>query len=237
MTGKKKKSKVKKEIDLERDLTILKDPKVFIDNLIKVRNLWEPDVLTRVSMDGDGSLKIIANVFSRHQDPQVTFKYQGGKGESLSGVNKAIILAYCEDLQESHYNMGIILELLQIHELHGVIASDLKLINIILGLSSQGGKYTCVYCEEEKKELSTGRLRSFGRLNECFAGYVAQGSKERNMKNHYNVIHECLLDGDPETLVLHIIPPPELHLLMGVVNHLLEIIRLHMISLDRKCEL
>ena len=38
-TGKKKKSKVKKEIDVERDLTILKDPKGFIDNLIKVRIL------------------------------------------------------------------------------------------------------------------------------------------------------------------------------------------------------
>ena len=121
-TGKKKKSRVKKEIDVERDLTILKDPKVFIDNLIKVRNLWEPDVLTRVSMNGDVSLKIIAYIFSCHQDPQVIFKYQGGKGESLSGVNKAIILAYCEDLQESHYNIRMIIELLQIHELHEVIA-------------------------------------------------------------------------------------------------------------------
>ena len=57
------------------------------------------------------------------------------------------------------------------------------------------------------------------------------------MKNHYNVIHECLLDGDPETLVLYIVPPPELHLLMGVVNHLLEIIRIHMMSLNRESEL
>ena len=39
MIGKKKKSKVMKEIDIECDLTILKDPKGFIDNLIKVRNL------------------------------------------------------------------------------------------------------------------------------------------------------------------------------------------------------
>ena len=60
-----------------------------------------------------------------------------------------------------------------------------------------------------KKELTTGRLRSFQRLNECFAGYFAQGSKERNMKYHYNVIHKYLLDGDPETLVLHIVPPPD----------------------------
>ena len=57
------------------------------------------------------------------------------------------------------------------------------------------------------------------------------------MKNHYNVIHKCLLERDPETLVLHIIPPPELHLLMVVVNHLLEVIRLHMMSLNREYEL
>ena len=91
-------------------------------------------------------------VVIRIRNPHVTFKYQGGKGESLSGVNKAIILAYCEDLQESHYNMQMIMELLQIHELHGVIDSDLKLINIILGLSSLVENMHA-YTVSEKKNL------------------------------------------------------------------------------------
>ena len=57
------------------------------------------------------------------------------------------------------------------------------------------------------------------------------------MKKSLQCYSKCLLNGDPETLVLHSVPPPELHLLMGVVNHLLEIIRLHMMTLNREGQL
>ena len=38
---------------------------------------------------------------------------------------------------------------------------------------------------------------------------------------------------DPEALVLDIIPPPQLHLMMGAVNHLYNIVRRHMIKVKR----
>ena len=52
----------RKEVSVEKDLTILKDPKGFVSRLIEERGLWEPDILKRISIDGgDKSVKMILN--------------------------------------------------------------------------------------------------------------------------------------------------------------------------------
>ena len=43
------------------------------------------------------------------------------------------------------------------------------------------------------------------------------------MKDFSNVIESSLTIADPETLVIDVHPPPELHLLIGVVNHLIKL--------------
>ena len=105
----------RKEVSVERDITILQNPKGFIDSLIQKRNLFPPDVIKGVNTDsGDNSVKMIVNVFDKHQDPEITFLGRDKKGSQFSGVNKAIILAYCEDLEENHSNLCLILGLLQV---------------------------------------------------------------------------------------------------------------------------
>ena len=46
------------------------------------------------------------------------------------------------------------------------------------------------------------------------------------MQNYFNCINPPLLNVTEDQLILAIVPPPELHLLMGGVNVKLEIIRL-----------
>ena len=43
------------------------------------------------------------------------------------------------------------------------------------------------------------------------------------MKDFSNVIDPSLTIAGPETLVIDVHPPPELHLLIGVVNHLMKL--------------
>ena len=43
------------------------------------------------------------------------------------------------------------------------------------------------------------------------------------MKESCNVIQPCLTVADPGKLVMDVHPLPELHLLMGVVNHLIKL--------------
>ena len=55
-------------------------------------------------------------------------------GNLYSGVNRSIVLTYCEDLEESYSNCRIKIELLRLDELDRVIAAYYNLL-IILGES------------------------------------------------------------------------------------------------------
>ena len=93
-------------IEVERDITILKDTKSFVSRLIQERGLFEGDVMHRVSIDGgDRSVKAILKTFDRHYDPEISLPKLETKGNILSGVNWSIIMAYCEDLEENYENI------------------------------------------------------------------------------------------------------------------------------------
>ena len=105
----------RREIEVEKDLTVIKDIKNFVSKLIEERGLWEPDILKRISIDGGGnSLKMILNTVDKHADYEVTFPARERKGRLLSGVDRSILLAYCEDLQENYNNILIIFEILEV---------------------------------------------------------------------------------------------------------------------------
>ena len=66
-----------REVEVERDITILQNPNSFISDLIQEKNLFPPDVIKRVSTDGgDNSMKVIINAFDKHQDPKISFPGQ-----------------------------------------------------------------------------------------------------------------------------------------------------------------
>ena len=52
-----------------------------------------------------------------------------------TGVKKLVILALCYNIQENHHNLRVMIELINLNELKFVLAADLKLINVVLGLS------------------------------------------------------------------------------------------------------
>ena len=100
----------------------------------------EEKTVLRISIDSGGdSLKVLGSIFHLDEKPEQP-------GALLTGVNKVILLAYVEDLQESWVNLRILLELLQLHKVKYHLAADLKLINIVLGISSHTGKFACFSC-------------------------------------------------------------------------------------------
>ena len=109
------------------------------------------------------------------------------------------------------------MEKLKLNDLDCCIASDLKLINALLGISSHSGKFSCPYCTGDMS-LESGELRTYESLAKHHDDFVAKGSKMKDMQKFKNVIHSSLLKGEPASKVLSSIPPPELHLLMGGVN-------------------
>ena len=101
-------------------------------------------------------MKILASIFDPDENAEKD-------GEKNSGVNKVITLAEVEGLQERHFNLRRLLEATKLEECSFVVAADLKLINLILGISSHGGKFSCPYCEGEAG-LVAGELKSFSSL-------------------------------------------------------------------------
>ena len=145
------------------------------------------------------------------------------KGELLSGVNRLLPLALCPGVPEKHHNQRQLMEHLQFHKVpHLRVVMDLCLLNAILGISAHGGKFSCSWCNGPST-LQSGTLRTFAHLKENHQKYMATGSNPAKMKECANVVQECLTVAPPDALVLNFHPLPPLHLLMGVVNHLVKL--------------
>ncbi|XP_065684973.1 uncharacterized protein LOC124807737 isoform X1 [Hydra vulgaris] len=195
-----------------KDLVYVKDSKSLVEHICTVRGLAIDKVIIRVGIDGgQGSLKFVMNVFNIETDIDC-------RENKNTGVNKVLVLAFVKNVTENHANLQIIIKKIMLNRLKFYLAADLKLLNIILGLSGHGGKYSCLYCNGEKSNL--GELRTFKKLKLLYGSFAENGSKKSSMQIYKNVIHPCLLDVAEDTHVLDVVPPPELHLLMKIVTEI-----------------
>ena len=77
----------------------VKDPISLVNHVCTARGLEIDNVIIRVGIDsGQGSLKVIMNVFNR----EVNYDSKEAKN---TGVNKFIILAFAKNVCESHTNL------------------------------------------------------------------------------------------------------------------------------------
>ena len=75
-------------------------------------------------------------------------------------------------------------------------------------------------------------LLTLGHLVKQHEGYVAAGSKKKTQAKFQNCVKPNLLAGDPDILVMNILFPPELHLLIGIVDKHWEVWRKFWYLLD-----
>ena len=147
-----------------------------------------------------------------------------------SGVKQLFLLALAPDTKESYANMKLILDALKVFESNNdfSIASDMKLYSILLGIQPHSSTYPCIWCEGKKCEYDpNAALRTLGRCREYakkFKLAVAEaelnGKKAPLPKEFMCCENDPLLPGPDYTLVLDILPPPELHLMTGVSFHI-----------------
>lgn len=192
------------------------------------------DTEMKIGIDGGGGfLKVCLNIMenSTSNSPGTSSPHRSSYQQGIASkrmkdtsVKKLIILAIVPDTDENYRNMltlWIMLRLTTIDAIpNTVIATDLKLANIILGLMSHSSVYPCTWCDISKYRLSeNGDLRTLGNIEHKFWTWHDEGSGVLGQAKAYgNCVHVPIVKGDPNTLVIDIIPPPELHLLMGTVN-------------------
>lgn len=194
-----------------------------IDKIVELRgygcyDVADDDILIRVGIDGGGGFfKVCLSIFPLQQQ-------RSAAGFKDSGVKRVFLLAIAPSIQENYHNLQKIWVSLGMNSLQRkyVIATDLKLSNMLLGLMAHGALHPCCWCEIDKNNLhEKGTARTMENLQQHFWDYMESGRNATKAKEYFNVAHPSLLhvnDVKTTVSVLEWIPPPELHLLMGPTN-------------------
>ncbi|CAL4067310.1 unnamed protein product, partial [Meganyctiphanes norvegica] len=139
-----------------------------------------------------------------------------------SGIKGTLILALVENIQETDENIRLILSNIKnLDKIKYHICSDVKLINIIVGIQSCSSKHPCPYCETNNLENvdTFTEDRTLGSIRHSASAYKSAGSNKKVAQHYTNCINQPLLTGDDHERILDICAPPELHLLQGIVKH------------------
>ena len=114
----------------------------------------------------------------RNQSSEVKEKWKD------TGVKKIFIIALAPNIQENYHNVCSIWSQLQMNKCLSkylaTITTDLKLSNIIVGLSNDAICYPCIWCDVSKDDLSScGKLRTAKSCHSNFDDWCKSGKNER----------------------------------------------------------
>ena len=212
----------KTTIQVNKPAVICTDVKGLIEFLAERRDS-EVNPMVKIGMDGGGgSLKICMNIIQKRDYSAEKRQTEGAKKFLDSGVKKLMIIAIAFDVQELYGNVELLLNSLNLEQVNFVLATDMKLANIVAGLQSHASKHPCVYCEGMAPWDTKASLRTLGRIKKCQQEYCSSGSKTQNAKKFFNCTNVPLLEGPDETTILDLLPSPELHLMLGTVNRIFD---------------
>ena len=67
-------------------------------------------------------------------------------------------------------------------------------------------------------------MRTFGLLKKQLAAFTSNGSRLATAQNYANVIKPCLLQHEDHEFVIHKLPPPPLHMMIGGTDVIMSVI-------------
>ena len=147
------------------------------------------------------------------------------ESSKLSGVNKTFLIGALPYTQENYENIKLLFSQMNMWGLKPTFSADIKMYIYIIGKVYSTAKYPCIYgsgCSpwtEECEPLTVGDARRL------WSEYLAAGG-EGTGKEFGSFVHEILVQYPDETLLLDILNFPELHVMLGLVQKLLDYIKL-----------
>ncbi|KAJ6646662.1 Helicase required for RNAi-mediated heterochromatin assembly 1, partial [Pseudolycoriella hygida] len=180
---------------------------------------------------GGGSLKVSLSIQSTEEDELAMDRSKrqsyddsiASKRFRDSGVKKLFIIGIAETVQENYQNVSLLWSEIDINisSGNGTFVIDLKLANIICGLMPHSSLFPCTFCISSKYKLSEcAEFRTIRNSLQSNEKWLASGAKKNDAKMFFNCIQMPLFTGasNLDERFIDIIPPPELHLMLGVVN-------------------
>lgn len=207
----------------EPRLTVLcKDILGLLEMIIDERNYDRSKIFIKIGADGGGGfLKVCMNICFLESQTVEKKKNLFKEG----GVKKLIIIAIASDVQENYSNMQLICEKLKLNDITEllpyklIIANDLKMSNIMNGLMSHSSSHPCTWCDIHQKLLfSLGNPRTYASIINSVEQWKLSGGNPLMRKNFNCCYNNPIIKTETDYDILDIFPPPELHLMIGLVN-------------------
>ncbi|KAJ8671695.1 hypothetical protein QAD02_002954 [Eretmocerus hayati] len=188
------------------------------------------NVLLKIGLDGGGgSLKICLSIPNLSEndgaEESSPTKVKGArisKRFSDAGVEKFFIIGLVESCQENYDNISMLWSMLKLNDIGRKYAIDLKVANLMAGLMAHGASFPCTWCHAPKDQLSLpcSEVRTNREISDHFLLWENAGAEKNLYKEFKNCIHKPIFTGDPDKPIIDIIVPPELHMMLGIVNFL-----------------
>ena len=188
------------------------------------RGSGKPDLYRLGSDDGRTVLKLTLSIIAQSDSVSSSGDKKNNAQFRDSGVKRILILAAVLNGKEDYETIKAMFEKTRVIEaltdLPYCISSDLKMINIIIGIGAHSSTFPCAFCIwpiGENEELGPWLLRTFESIQKNSLRWKSEtNSDPRELKNYFNCRHDPLILGT-ENIIDRVVPSP-LHLLLGITQ-------------------
>ena len=137
-------------------------------------------------------------------------------------------------MKESYRNLKHIFDILQYptQDFPFVFVADLKLLNLVFGLSTNAAKHPCSFCDKhitvtnpsKANQLQSGNLRTYKNVCDNVAALEAQGATGHH-SNHASCVQKplAIFSNRPNVPFIDIAAQPSLHYMLGANTPIHEI--------------
>ena len=140
----------------------------------------------------------------------------------MSGVNKTFILGALPFSQENYSNVKLLLNQLDMSELKPTYSCDIKMFIYLIGKVYYTCKHPCIFGSGKSPWDEICELLSVGDYKRWYAKFMAAGGKGTEIE-FASFVYEILVKYPDETLLIDILNFPDLHVMLGIVQKLLDV--------------
>ena len=155
-------------------------------------------------------------------------KYSEGPvpgSSKLSGVNKTFLLGALPYSQENYSNTKLLLSQLDMADMKPTFSPDMKMAIYLIGKVYSTCKYPCIFGSGTSPFVDVCELLTVGDAKRWYSEFMAAGGKGTGIE-FASFVYEILFQYPNVTLLIDILNFPELHVMLGITQKLLDYIKL-----------
>ena len=207
---------------VEKPIVCARNATDLVNRVCELRNQDQFNYFLKIQLDDGGDyLKLSVNLVPRND-----WKNQK-KGSKLSGVKKLIPLAFVHKCPENYHNLKTLADCVDLYGLSGWKIFDYKTRNLFYGIMSNSSTFRCTDCLAHYTNLHVcGEPRTIAQMP-CDLERFLEAGRNRKMGAFFNcqvdrplvcaTLAECKECHD---FVSDHSPPAELHIILGIFNHI-----------------